>query len=103
MPKRSLAAFFFACMIVLTAANAHAQALVSDKKDITGFGARKMIEACLAQAARDHYPIALAVVDSAGYLISYQVTDWAHGHTGETAQLKAQTAAKFRRSTAELY
>src|SRR5258706_9658707 len=103
MPKRSLAAFFFACMIVLTAANAHAQALVSDKKDITGFGARKMIEACLAQAARDHYPIALAVVDSAGYLMSYQATDGATGNTGVTAQLKAKTAAKFRRATGELY
>jgi uncharacterized protein GlcG (DUF336 family) len=103
MTNRSLAALFVACISMLTAANAHAQSLVSDKKNITGFAARKMIEACLAQAARDHYPIALAVVDSAGYLLSYQSTDGATGTTGVTAQLKAKTAAKFRRPTRELY
>ena len=82
----------------------HAQSLVTDKKDVTGYAARKIIEACIAQATRDHYPIALAVVDSAGYLLSFQAMDGAAmGHTGLTAQLKAKTAAKFRRSTAELY
>jgi glc operon protein GlcG len=90
-------------IISLLTASADAQSLVSEKKDVTGFGARKVIEACLAQAARDHYPIALAVVDSAGYLVSYQSTDGATGNTGVTAQLKAKTAAKFRRPTSELY
>jgi len=103
MPNRSLATILVAGIAALTATTAQAQALLSDKKDITGFAARKMIEACLAQAARDHYPIALAVVDSAGYLISYQATDGATGNTGETAQRKAKTAAKFRRATGELY
>jgi len=42
-------------------------------------------------------------VDSAGYLLSYQSTDGATGNTGVTAQLKAKTAAKFRRPTGELY
>ena len=103
MPNRSRAALFFASVAVLTAATAQAQPLTSDKKDITGFAARKMIEACMAEAARDRYPIAIAVVDSAGYLLSYQATDGATGNTGETAQLKAKTAAKFRRATDELY
>ena len=103
MPHRSLATLSFACISVLTATIADAQSLLSDKKDITGFAARKMIEACLAQAARDRYPIALAVVDSAGYLVSYQSTEGATGNTGVTAQLKAKTAAKFRRATGELY
>jgi glc operon protein GlcG len=103
MQNRLLAAVFFACLSILTAAHAHAQSLLSDKKDITGFAARTMIEACLAQAARDRYPIALAVVDSAGYLLSYQSTDGATGNTGVTAQLKAKTAAMFRRPTSELY
>jgi len=103
MTNRSLAAVSFACISVLIAASADAQSLVSEKKDITGFAARTIIEACLAQAGRDHYPIALAVVDSAGYLVSYQSTDGATGNTGVTAQLKAKTAAKFRRPTGELY
>jgi glc operon protein GlcG len=103
MSNRTLAAVSLVCMSILTAAHAHAQTLLSEKKDITGFAARKMIEACLAEAARDKYPIALAVVDSAGYLLSYQSTDGATGNTGVTAQLKAKTAATFRRTTAELY
>jgi glc operon protein GlcG len=103
MLNRLFAALSFACIAALGAASAQAQPLVSDKKDITGYGARKVIEACLAEAARDHYPIAIAVVDSAGYLQSYQATDGATDNTGMTAQLKAKTAAKFRRSTAELY
>jgi glc operon protein GlcG len=103
MPNRSLVAVSFAFISVLTAATAPSQTLLSEKKDITGFAARKMIEACMAEAARDRYPIALAVVDSAGYLLSYQSTDGATGNTGVTAQLKAKTAAKFRRPTGELY
>src|SRR5579864_4423890 len=88
------------CAVVLAAGSANAQSLVEDKKSITPYAARKIIEACLAQAARDHYPIALAVVDPAGYLLSYQATDGATGNTGVTAQQKAKTAAIFRRSTA---
>lgn len=103
MLNRSLAALAFVHISFLTAAHAHAQSLVSEKRDVTPFAARKMIEACLAEAARDRYPIALAVVDSAGYLLSYQSTDGATGNTGVTAQLKAKTAAKFRRPTGELY
>jgi len=91
------------CAAVLSAGSASAQSLVEEKKSITPYAARKIIEACLAQAARDHYPIALAVVDPAGYLLSYQATDGATGNTGITAQQKAKTAAIFRRSTAELY
>ena len=45
MPNRSLAALTFACISVLVAETAYAQSLVSEKKDITGFAARKMIEA----------------------------------------------------------
>jgi len=103
MLKCSLAALLVAGIAVVTAPNASAQSLLSDKKDITPFAARKMIEACLTQAGREHFPITVAVVDSAGYIVSYQATDGPMAHTGVTAQLKAKTAAKFRRSTAELY
>jgi len=103
MSNRSVAAFALACIAAFTAGSAQAQSLLTDKKDITGFAARKIIEACFAQAARDHYPIALAVADSAGNLLHYEAMDGASAHTGLTAQLKAKTAAKFRRSTAELY
>lgn len=98
LPLVGLAALLFA-----NSAFAQAQSLLTEKREITGFAARKIIEACLAQAAQEHYPIALAVANPTGELLSFQASDSAMAHTGITAQLKAQTAAKFRRSTAELY
>ena len=104
MPHRSLfSASIAGIIIMMIATAASAQALLSEKKVLTGYAARKIIEACLATAERDHYPIALAVTDSAGNLISLQATDGATGNTILTAQLKAKTAAKFRRPTSELY
>jgi hypothetical protein len=41
MLKRSLAKLFFAGIAVLAATNANAQSLLSDKKDITPFAARR--------------------------------------------------------------
>src|SRR5450432_3193142 len=104
MTSRSVKLFLAASILAaVTGSQAQAQSLLNDKRDLTGFAARKIIEACFAQAARDHYPIALAVTDSGGNLLLYEAMDGASAHTGLTAQLKAKTAAKFRRSTGELY
>jgi glc operon protein GlcG len=91
------------CIGSLMVTGASAQALIAQQHTLTGYAARKIVEVCLAQAARDHFPITLAVVDPAGYLLSFQASDGTTGNTGVTAQLKARTAAKFRRPTAELY
>jgi glc operon protein GlcG len=102
MARRSL--IFVLSALVVSASAAFAQdAMLIDKHDITPYAARKLIDACFAQAASGGFPIALAVTDSAGYLVSYEATTPEMRHTGVTAQLKAKTAAKFRRSTAELY
>jgi len=101
MLTRRLPIAVLACALFATSASA--QGLLVQKTTLTPFAARKIIEACLTQAARDGYPIALAVTDGAGSLLSYQATDNAMTHTGKTAQLKARTAAMFRRPTAELY
>src|SRR5438105_11994428 len=103
MMRPSIRLALVACIAICAASSAFAQTLIEEKKSITPYAARKIIETCIAQATRDHYPIALAVVDPAGYLLSYQATDGATGNTGVTAQQKAKTAAIFRRSTAELY
>ena len=102
MINRMLAALTAVCVGVTCIANAQTQALLSDRHDLTPYAARKMMDACFAQAAREHFPIALAVTDSAGNLVSYETTDGPMAHTGLTAQLKAKTAAIFRRATGEL-
>ena len=103
MKLRLLAALAGACLALFTFANASAQSMLVEKKAITPYAAQRIIGACMATAARDHFPIALAVVDPAGNLLAFQATGPGLGHTGLTAQLKAKTAAKFRRSTADLY
>ena len=99
---RSLALAALACAVAVTAAQAQNQTLLSDRHDLTPYAARRIMDACFAQAAREHFPIALAVTDSAGNLVAYEATDGPMAHTGLTAQLKAKTAAVFRRSTGEL-
>ena len=103
MPYRSLAALLLASAVLDCCANAQTQPLLSDNWNH---------RLCCAQddrglhgggGARPLSDRGTAVVDSAGYLLSYQATDGATGNTGETAQRKAKTAAKFRSSTAELY
>ncbi len=103
MLHRSLATLLAMCVGFSGIAQAQAQSLLMDKRDVTPYGARKIMDACFAQAAREHFPIALAVADSAGNLIAYQQTDGPMTHTGLTAQLKARTAAVFRRDTGSLY
>jgi len=102
MYRSSLAALIAVSLALTGAAQAQTQSLLMDKKDLTPFAARKIMDACFAYAAREHFPIALAVTDSAGNLVAYQTTDGPMAHTGLTAQLKAKTAAVFRRATGEL-
>lgn len=101
--KTILSALLAAAVATSAVAQTPARPLLMDKKDITPYGARKIMDACFAQAARERFPIALAVTDSAGNLVAYQTTDGPMAHTGLTAQLKAKTAAVFRRDTADLY
>jgi glc operon protein GlcG len=102
MNTKSLLCAVLAAGLAANAFAAPAQPLLTDKKELSAYAARKMIEACQAQAQREGYPIALAVTDSAGNLLSYQTMDGATDNTGLTAQLKAKTAAVFRRDTADL-
>jgi glc operon protein GlcG len=102
MVRHTLKSVLAVFLLALTATGAHAQGLLTDKRDLTPYAAQKMMEACFAQAARGHFPIALAVTDSAGNLVAYQTTDGPMAHTGLTAQLKAKTAAVFRRATGDL-
>jgi glc operon protein GlcG len=103
MAKNWVGFALIASTVLFWGASASAQALLTDKKAITPYAARKIIDSCIAKARSEHFPIALAVVDPAGNLMSFEATDPGLGHTGLTAQLKAKTAAIFRRSTAELY
>jgi uncharacterized protein GlcG (DUF336 family) len=83
------------------AANSIAQPVTTDRKHLTPAAARKMVDACVAFAERNNATLAVAVVDPSGLLIDF------HGMgggptTGETAILKAKTAAHWERPTSML-
>ena len=67
-------------------------------------GARKLVDACLAFADRNKFgPLGISVADPAGTLLSFQGTRGASKTILETAELKAVTAAHWRRPTEELW
>jgi uncharacterized protein GlcG (DUF336 family) len=83
------------------AAEAIAQPISTERKHLTPAAARRMVDACVAFAEKNNATLAVAVVDTSGLLIDF------HGMgggptTGETAILKAKTAAHWERPTSML-
>lgn len=61
--------------------------------------ARKAIAAGQAEARRNNWPVAIAVVDNAGHLVAFEKMDNTQTASVEVAQDKAVSAAVYRRST----
>jgi uncharacterized protein GlcG (DUF336 family) len=60
---------------------------------------KKMIAACEAEARRNDWNVAIAILDDGGHLLMLQRLDGASPANAENAILKARTAAISRRST----
>jgi uncharacterized protein GlcG (DUF336 family) len=73
-----------------------------ERKIVTSAAARQITDTCLAFSRNSPVPIAVAVVDPAGVLIDFHSMQGASESTGTTALLKAKTAARWRRSTADV-
>ena len=76
-----------------------AQAPIPYGEPISLADAAKVIAAATAEANKNHWPVAIAVVDYAGYLVAFQRLDNTQLGSVEVAQEKAKTAALFRRPT----
>ncbi|MBI3897222.1 MAG: heme-binding protein [Gammaproteobacteria bacterium] len=61
--------------------------------------AKKVMAAAEAEAARHHWPMVIAIVDSSSHLVMLHKLDQAQYGSVEIAQAKAETALKFRRPT----
>jgi glc operon protein GlcG len=61
--------------------------------------ARKIMVAAEAEAKKQQWPVAIAVVDSAGFLVLFQRLDNTQLGSVEVAQQKAKTAVMYRRPT----
>jgi glc operon protein GlcG len=63
--------------------------------------ARKVIEASEVLATKENWPVAIAIVDTAGHLVAFAKLDNTQLGSIEVAIQKAKTAALYRRSTKE--
>lgn len=79
-----------------------AQAQVADRKIITLDGAKKIMAAAEAEARRNNWTVAIAVVDEAGNLIAFQKLDDTQVGSIDIAIGKARTAARMKRPTKAL-
>lgn len=81
---------------------AAASAQLLDARVISLEAARRMADAAEAEAARNQWNVAIAIVDAAGELILFHRLDGVQPISLDIALQKARTAARFRRPTKAL-
>lgn len=59
--------------------------------------ARRVLAAAQAEAAKNNWSVAIAVVDAGGHLVAFERMDTTQYGSVDVAQEKARTAAAFRR------
>ncbi|MFO0820504.1 MAG: heme-binding protein [Pirellulales bacterium] len=95
--KTLVVAFFFATLVVGN--SAQAQAPIPYGEPIKLELANKVIAAAAVEARKNDWPVAIAVVDPAGFLVAFQRLDNTQLGSVEVALEKAKTSALFRRPT----
>jgi glc operon protein GlcG len=93
-------ALFTALLTLVAGSDARAQLL--DAKVISLDAARGMMTAAEAEASRNGWPVAIAIVDGAGELILFHKLDGTQSASIDIAIGKARTAARLRRPTKAL-
>jgi uncharacterized protein GlcG (DUF336 family) len=91
-------------LVVLAAASAlaarPARAQLAQQPVLTLEAARRAAAAAEAEARRNNWRVSVAVVDAHGELVAFHRMDDAPYTSGDIAQAKARSAARFRRPTA---
>jgi len=92
--------FVVALALVAGVATAHAQ--TADRKVITLDGAKAILAAAEAEALKNKWTVAIAVVDESGNLIAFHKIDDTQVGSIDIAIGKARTAARMKRPTKAL-
>ncbi len=103
MLNRSWLIAVMAAIATFSTTSVHAQALTMERTFLTNYAASQIVASCMAIAARESANIAIAVVDPYGNLLAFQAAEDSTETGSLTAQLKAKTAARWRRATVELF
>lgn len=82
---------------LLPAMNLGAQ--VAERKTLTLEGAKKIAAAAEAEAAKNKWQVAIAIVDESGHLVYFQRTHEVQTASADLAIQKARSAAAYRRPT----
>jgi glc operon protein GlcG len=70
-----------------------------NKPSLTIADAHKMMAACLAEAQKNKWPVTIAIVDDAGYVLLLERMDGCGPFSAEVAVAKARTSALTKRPT----
>jgi uncharacterized protein GlcG (DUF336 family) len=68
-----------------------------NKPSLTAADVKKMLAACEAEAAKNKWNVAIAIVDDGGYLLGFTRMDGCAAISAEVAVGKARTSAMTRR------
>jgi glc operon protein GlcG len=99
---RKFAVILTAIGLLAATADASAQSVSIDRKQVSNDAARKMVDACLAFAAKNNILVGVAVVGIDGVLLDFHAMQGGGPTLSETAILKAKTAAHWQRATRSL-
>lgn len=88
--------------LALVIGGATAQAQTADRKVITLDGAKAILAAAEAEALKNKWTVAIAVVDESGNLIAFHKVDDTQVGSIDIAIGKARTAARMKRPTKAL-
>ncbi|MEK6257103.1 MAG: heme-binding protein [Planctomycetota bacterium] len=94
-----LAAAVFTGLTLCVGSSASAQTPIPYGEPISLEQAKKVIAAAEAEAKKNNWPVAIAVVDGSGFLVAFQRLDNTQLGSVEVALEKAKTSALFRRPT----
>ena len=97
-PPRLAALLTAAILLAPAAAGAQLRAVQA----ISAEGARRVLAAAEAEAAKNGWQVSIAVVDPAGELVAFVRMDGAPPSSVDVSRGKARTAARFRRPTKAL-
>jgi len=86
-------------LAVSCAAIAHAQAPMPYGPSITADVAKKLAAPAVAEAKKNNWTMAVAIVDPAGDLVYFEKMDDTQIGSVQVAQSKARSAARFKRPT----
>jgi glc operon protein GlcG len=91
-----------AVALILSAAGASAQLPNPYGMPITGDNAKKIAAAALAEARKNNWTMAAAIVDPAGDLVYFEKLDGTQAASVNIAVDKARSSARFKRPTKAL-